>query len=262
MSSHDDRYLEMLAAYALEALDPKEVEELEEHLSTGCAVCEAELAASRADVEALAASLPPVEPSETTRRHLFGRIERSTTGPVPESTSRAAYRVAALLALGLLGLGWLHLDLKSKVERLGRTRQQQEAHLASLQSDLEATRRDLERLRLADGIVASPSKSFVTLAGLGPEGEAFGQAFVEPNERRAVFYAYGLRPTEEGKTYQLWFISDGTPVSAGLFEVDERGRAMLLVEDVAPVESIDAWAVTVEPAGGVPQPTGPMVLKG
>lgn len=256
MSSHDHRYLEMLPAYALGALDAEELRELQAHLSTDCVVCEAELAARRADVEQLAASLPAVEPSETTRRRVLQRVEES----IP--SRRASYRIAAVLAVGLLALGWLYVQLKGEVEQLALARNQDAARLAALQSDLAETRSELERLQLADGIVASPSRAFVTLAGLGQAGEAFGQAFVEPNERRAVFYAYGLRPTEEGRTYQLWFISNGTPVSAGLFQVDERGRAMLLVEDVAPVESIEAWAVTVEPEGGVPQPTGPMVLKG
>jgi anti-sigma-K factor RskA len=44
--------------------------------------------------------------------------------------------------------------------------------------------------------------------------------------------------------------------------VDERGSGSLRVEHVAPAGQIQAWAVTVEPEGGVPQPTGAMVLKG
>ena len=74
--------------------------------------------------------------------------------------------------------------------------------------------------------------------------------------------AAGLVKSLCQQVMELWFIADGTPVSAGIFEVDSQGHAMVLVEKVAPVESIDAWAVTVEPAGGVAQPTGTMVLKG
>jgi hypothetical protein len=35
----------------------------------------------------------------------------------------------------------------------------------------------------------------------------------------------------------------------------------VLVDRVEGAEGIKAWAVTSEPAGGVPQPTGEMVLK-
>ncbi|HEX9942459.1 MAG TPA: anti-sigma factor [Thermoanaerobaculia bacterium] len=52
------------------------------------------------------------------------------------------------------------------------------------------------------------------------------------------------------------------PVSAGTLSVDPRGTGSLRVERVVDAKDIQAWAVIVEPRGGVPQPTGPMVLKG
>ncbi len=172
-------------------------------------------------------------------------------------------RLAVAAALGALLIGgWLHLGLRRQVDELAQERIVAAERQERFETELVSTRSELARLRLIGGIAASPQKRLVALTGLVEPGEAFGQALVDPVGRRAIFYAYGLRPTEEGKTYQLWFITDGTPVSAGIFEVDSQGRAMVLVEEVAPVESIDAWAVTIEPAGGVPQPTGTMVLKG
>jgi anti-sigma-K factor RskA len=85
--------------------------------------------------------------------------------------------------------------------------------------------------------------------------------FVDPGTGEAVFAASGLPTLPRDRTYQLWFIAGGKPVSAGIFDVGERGRGRLLVQSVPPAGAIDAWAVTVEPAGGVPQPTGAMVLK-
>ncbi len=46
------------------------------------------------------------------------------------------------------------------------------------------------------------------------------------------------------------------------FEVDDKGAGSLLVDNVAATESLEAWAVTVEPSGGAQQPTGAMVLLG
>jgi anti-sigma-K factor RskA len=85
---------------------------------------------------------------------------------------------------------------------------------------------------------------------------------VNPRSREALFYAFGLSPLPQDKTYQLWYIAAGKPVSAGTFAVDPRGTASLRVDRVGDPRSIQAWAVTVEPRGGVPQPTGAMVLKG
>ena len=73
---------------------------------------------------------------------------------------------------------------------------------------------------------------------------------------------YDLPPLPEGQTYQLWVIVEGTPVSAGTFDVEPDGSARYDAEPLPPVEAdaAVALAVTVEPAGGVPQPTGPMAL--
>jgi anti-sigma-K factor RskA len=264
MSPHDDRFLELLPAHALGALDGEELAAVESHVASGCDICERELAAWHGEVERLAAATVPVAPSDTTRARVLARAA-ADAAPVATAPRRAttALRLALAAALGALVVGgWLHLDLRRQVAELGAERRAAADRLARLEAEIDATRSELAGLRHIGGIAASPQTRLVALADLTEPGAAFGQALVDPIGRRAVFYAYGLRPTEEGKTYQLWYISAGTPVSAGIFEVDAEGRAMVLVEEVAPAETIDAWAVTVEPAGGVPQPTGPMVLKG
>ena len=65
------------------------------------------------------------------------------------------------------------------------------------------------------------------------------------------------------KTYELWWITekDG-PVQAGLFKPDERGLGRIEATIPTDAGAIQAAAVTVEAAGGVPKPQGPMVLLG
>ncbi|HEX9942461.1 MAG TPA: anti-sigma factor, partial [Thermoanaerobaculia bacterium] len=111
-------------------------------------------------------------------------------------------------------------------------------------------------------VLAAPGVQSVVLAGLGPATGAAGHTYVNPQTRDALFYAFNLPPLAPEKTYQLWFIAGGKPVSAGTFSVDPRGTGSLRVERVVDAKDIQAWAVTVEPRGGVPQPTGEMVLKG
>ena len=91
---------------------------------------------------------------------------------------------------------------------------------------------------------------------------AAGHTYVNPQRHDALFYAHDLPALPSGKTYELWYIAGGKPVAAGTFSVDPRGGGSVKVEHVPDVASIQAWAVTIEPAGGVPQPTGAMVLKG
>ena len=59
----------------------------------------------------------------------------------------------------------------------------------------------------------------------------------------------GVAAAPKGKTYEAWVIKDGVTKPAGLFS---NGQDVLLTQ---PVERGAVVAVTVEPAGGSPQPT-------
>ena len=107
---------------------------------------------------------------------------------------------------------------------------------------------------------SQPSRD-VVLAGLEAAPNSQGRLIVDAESRRAVFLAGQLPPLEAGRVYQLWSLKDGQPASAGVFETVAGGTAIHVVEDV-PETTPDAWAVTIEPEGGVPAPTGPMVLQG
>ena len=73
----------------------------------------------------------------------------------------------------------------------------------------------------------------------------------------------GMPPTPAGKAYELWAIPPGAnPIPAGVFTVDAKGAASLRVSPVAAGTEVETFAVTLEPAAGVPAPTGAMYLAG
>jgi hypothetical protein len=57
-------------------------------------------------------------------------------------------------------------------------------------------------------------------------------------------------------------IVDGSPISAGVFDVSHDGRSRLESTQLPVVTGSVTVAVTEEPVEGVPQPAGPMVLVG
>jgi hypothetical protein len=127
--------------------------------------------------------------------------------------------------------------------------------------DLRSARAQSERLATAMAIISAPGMRPIALAALKAPPGAQGYSFVDPAAKRAVFVAANLPQLAPDKIYELWFIADGKPVPAGTFGVDATGRSgTVTVSGVA--DRVQAWAVTVEPRGGVPQPTGTMVLKG
>ena len=68
----------------------------------------------------------------------------------------------------------------------------------------------------------------------------------------------GLGPK---KTYQLWLVTNGPSVSAGVFAPDATGRATLVVDPPPKVPGpVMGAAITIEPEGGGSAPTGQLLL--
>lgn len=67
-----------------------------------------------------------------------------------------------------------------------------------------------------------------------------------------------------GKDYQLWLIESGNPapVSAGVVPVDSGGVAKVSFRPTRHVTTTDAFAISVEPAGGSAAPQGEIVFVG
>jgi anti-sigma-K factor RskA len=64
-----------------------------------------------------------------------------------------------------------------------------------------------------------------------------------------------------GKTYQLWAIVD-KPMSAGTFRTDSGHKSRVVLKDLPDLSRISKFAVSLEPDGGRPQPTGAIYLAG
>ncbi|WP_375385585.1 anti-sigma factor domain-containing protein [uncultured Microbacterium sp.] len=72
---------------------------------------------------------------------------------------------------------------------------------------------------------------------------------------KAVLVSEGMPAIAADQSYELWFVRDGNPVSAGVVDASNGGSVTALLD--GPVQAGDVIAVTVEQAGGSPtrQPT-------
>ena len=150
-------------------------------------------------------------------------------------------------------------ELNRAVQILGTTH----ALLAKHQDQIET----LQTARLGKPaeeiarIFSSPYSKMATLSGTDMAKNAYAMVFVEPDTRRGFFYANNLPALPAGKTYQLWVITD-RPVSAGIFSLDRGRKGRVMIQSVPDVTKIQKFAVSMEPAGGKPQPTGSIYLAG
>ncbi len=109
--------------------------------------------------------------------------------------------------------------------------------------------------------------TWLLLAGLGkifggenhPAGQARAQVYFSAS-RGMVLAAENLPELPPDRVYQVWAISGDSPVSAGTFQRERDGRGSLIA--LSQIPPPNAMAITVEPTGGVPLPTGPKYLQG
>jgi anti-sigma-K factor RskA len=107
----------------------------------------------------------------------------------------------------------------------------------------------------------SPDLARVDLVGEPAAPTASGRAYWS-RSRGLVFTASNLPALPPGRTYQLWVVTAQAPISAGLVRPDSSGNVSMTFQTPPDLPQPLAMALTIEPEGGVPAPTGPRYLIG
>lgn len=276
--SHDEVQA-ALAAEALDALDPGERERVSEHLA-GCAECRAELDSLR-EAAAFLGHLAPPRPLDAARSgrmraRLLARaaadrdpapaaMEPTRADVIQITRARGGRRMgwlaaAASIAL-LLGVGAYAGTLRGRVSalesRAADLREERErlaATVASRDSALAARESMLAAL-------AGPGVRVIDLASTARRAPS-GRMFWHAATHRWHFFAYNLPQVRPGREYQLWLITPSGPIGAGTFRPGREGTARVETVYDLPAESLRAVAVTEEPAGGLPSPSGAVLIAG
>jgi anti-sigma-K factor RskA len=270
---------EHLEAWAIGALRAPEAQEVEDHLAT-CQAC-SEMVRGLAMVPlALQANQPMEGPSAFARNRLLSTIrgdsatqtavapaERSrATGAAERDESKGAgiaawLAVAAALVLAAF-LGWDGVRLRGRIAQLTTELEQARSAVAAAESRMALIQRSAARNQSALAVLTAPDVARIDLAGQSDAPRASGRAYWS-RARGMVFSAAALPPPPPGRTYQVWVLTKApAPISAGLIEPDRAGRVDTVFATPPDIPQPVAVAVTLEPAGGVPAPTGPKVLVG
>jgi anti-sigma-K factor RskA len=230
--------------YAMGLAEEPEKSELGSHLHDGCPVCAAGVRRARELLALMATTPPEVAPSPNLRR----RIMASAGVEQPRRGWGWTPLWAAVAALGLMTAFYFY----------GRERDTG-LKLARLQELARTQAIELSRLNEALAMLNQPETRQVTF-GEGAPKPPRGRVFVNPSGG-VLLMASNLPPAPDGKTYEMWLIpKTGNPIPAGLFQADTQGTAMHIHRINVDVASTKAVAVTLEPAGGVAQPTSQPVI--
>jgi anti-sigma-K factor RskA len=274
-SAHDELKHDA-AAYALGALEPAERAAFEAHVAS-CAECSAEVRQLRLSAVALAHAAPQVSPPASLRARILAQasapdgVRGTAFETFAHDTARATVahdrrglpawlQIAALLVVGA-GVFLYAQRMQSRVSNL-------EAQLA----DARAAAADAERLtaeartvalraQSAMGVFAALDVARIDLAGQ-PVAQMARARALWSRQRGMVFTVSNLPQPPPGRVYQVWVVTSQAPVSAGLLTPDAQGGGSVYFETPVDILPPVAVAVTLEPAGGVPAPTGERYLIG
>ena len=233
-------------AYALDAVDDLERVAFDRHLRE-CETCALEVAEYRETVTRLADGTWSVPPPRL-REQVLARAAATPQLPpngrrrgAPSPVARWRRLAAAAAVVGVLGIGTAATTYAVQEQRLSEER----AAVALAQ----------QRAGRIQTVLAA---SDAALHGGELTGGGRVTVVVSDTEDAGVVVLADAPAPGPDRAYQLWLVPDGsvTPVSAGVLPAGQA-EATELIEGV---RGRAAFAVSLEPAGGSPQPsTTPLV---
>jgi anti-sigma-K factor RskA len=227
---------DMHELYALGLLDGDEKQEIDAHLQRGCPTCRQSLSEAQAMNAVLLSSVPAVQPSSRLKRRLMASVGVQPVG----WTWAAALAAACLLVVTL----WLSDQERKRAGELAQTR-----------GEMIQVAAERDRVFQALSFLNQPETRQVGFAK-GPRGNVF----LNPS-RGILLISSNLPRLDPGRIFEMWVIpKGGAPRPAGLFQANPDGTAVHILAGALDRASLNAVAVTVEPAAGSPAPTSPIII--
>jgi hypothetical protein len=286
--THDEAF-EMLDQLAFDTIAGAERDALLAHVES-CAICRAELTQLRETVSMIGLAAPAAQAAHAAnaqtrdriRSRLMSRASTDVASPPPEwirptpFTPAETVRVvrpskAAVNAIAWRRAEWMAVAasvlLVASVAMLAYVLRDRQNLRAALTEQIAlgqkaATAGDSLRLAVMsrDSIIAGLTGRDVAMMTLTSGGAKapYAHMFWDKARNTWTLVAHNMPDLKAGRTYQLWLMTPDKKISAGTFQPRD-GDAMMRAT-YALTDRLMALAVTEEPMGGMPQPTGAMVM--
>ncbi len=254
---HDkEKYQDELTLFSLGLLEGDEKKMMEEHLDTGCEICLQLLKENELVVSSLAYSLDdnPIDPGVEVQ--IFDKIDGRDFTPVitPKSSfwnniKPIWLNLGSAVTVGLLIFLFVN-NMSLRNELLN-----QKQDMAELKASLK------EDSGMMD-FMMDPEVKTVELASAMTNIDSSAKLMWNEGNSNALLLVSNMPALKAGMEYQVWCVEDGKLVSVGTFTVNKKGQSMMEI-DFMPKPSKDMQVlVTLEPEGGMPEPTGATYLVG
>jgi anti-sigma-K factor RskA len=234
--------------YVLGVAKEPERSEIQAHLARGCEVCTAEIRKAREVVALIGSHSGLASPPAGPRRR------------VPASLGAEPHRAGWWTPVwGVAAITSLAVALFAASFFRGRERDLSQ-QLAAAREQLRDQTIQLTRLNEAFTILSRPDTA-VSSFGQGQLQTPQGSLFMNPAQGMVLLLS-NLPRAAAGKVYQVWLLPKrGVPQPAGLFQSALDGTALYIRKVPLDLSAINAVAITLENAGGAPQPTSlPLIV--
>lgn len=242
-----DDLRDLAAGYTLGALSPEEARAFETALA-GSPELRREVAEFR-EVNALLGAAETRAPADDLKQRLRERIRAGKVAPLPGPPAPGRRSGAAIgLGIGMAASLLLAAGLYRQTRALNEALAEREQRLAAREATLNA--------------LLEPAVQLTTLTATG-EAPPVVQVFWNRANHSLVVHTFRLKPAPAGRAYQLWLLpKDGKPIASAVFDTEPGGHQLVQNISVPPDQPISGFALTVEPAGGSPQPTTTPIVFG
>jgi len=255
-------FLQLSTEYASGSLDDDDLRRLNEYLKSASAEELGEFLELVSTASLIPLALERTAPPARIREELMTKVRLSAraeetahrwTESPPEPAPRRTwlwYGIGAVFVVMIIAVSSLVTHLMGTID----TQHQQ---LVELRDEL--TRKE-ELLK----VLASRHIEVTMMNGLKPNPVGYGKIIWDPVKGTAILQVSNLPSIPSDKDYQLWVIKGKQPISAGIFSVENTPSNFFKIENLAVTDprEIAAFAITLEPKGGVPAPTGEMYMAG
>lgn len=197
---------------------------------------------------------------------------RHSTFDIRNRAGLPALAWAAILLLALTNAGMfvqtLRLHNQFKDVALQNQKLRKDIAVASNQSDdVKKIKTELARVKLElahqndmNEMLTNPTVQVSNMKGTKTDCRA--RVYYDPDARIVLVCSSSLPNLAPNKDYQLWAMVGGKPVSVGVLKTRKGNAFQLNVSPSVPLDQAKTFAISMEPAGGMPKPTGEIVFAG
>lgn len=258
----DERMEEQASLYVLGALTTEEQRAFETALSRSAELQQL-VDAMRIARDAMAGSIPLVEPPPQLKQKILAQItppEKVAARPARKEAFSLfklwlPWALATCLVVVCSVLFWQQSQMNSRLNQQAERLQALNQMADGLRGETNHLQRMVLALRETNQLVNLRIAMLNSLLTESPK--AIAVSLWDNEQQQGVFVVQNLKPLPTDKDYQLWVMDSKypTPVSAGVFQVDDKGNVRIQFKAGKPIGSADKFAVTMEPKGGLPTPT-------